>query len=114
MSGKVKSWENAKINKAVKLWAEGISVHFMAQSLGVSKDAVIGLCYRRRDLFPARRAVEPVKKNSPTPEPIVVERILPPDRVKRVTISGASVTMPRITFIDGPAAAAEAIMEASI
>ena len=103
-----KSWEPSAIDKAAKLWAKGVSVHFISKEMGVSKDAVIGLCDRRRDLFPARRAVTAVKKNDPMPEVIIVERKLPANQVVRTTLSGKKVTMPRVTFIDGPAPGASA------
>ncbi len=94
------SWTEEKITRAAKLWEEGQTAKAIGEVFGVKDHAIVNLARRYRDRFPARQAAQ-----RPLPAPILepVARILHPDRVKRVTISGAEVTMPRVPYIDGPA-----------
>lgn len=93
------------VNLAEKLWRQGVTGTAIAKKLGVKMRQVYTLAENNRDRFPVR-----VPKLS---APGVVVMTMPrtqaevpkmkPDRVSRITISGARVTMPRVTFIDGPA-----------
>lgn len=101
MSGVVNSWTEEKIARAAKLWEEGQTSKAIGDVFGVKDHAIINLARRYRDRFPMRQSA-PRPLPAPIPEPAV--RILHPDRVRRVTISGAEVTMPRVPFIDGACA----------
>ncbi|WHO72499.1 GcrA family cell cycle regulator [Rhizobium sp. BT03] len=92
-------WTEDKIVKAQKLWQQGLSAREIANLFGSKKNTVINMTHRNRDRFPARqdtRQSPPETREAPTP-------IRHPDRVTRVTLSGAHVTMPRVPCIDGPA-----------
>ncbi|MDK4736913.1 GcrA family cell cycle regulator [Rhizobium sp. CNPSo 3490] len=92
-------WTEDKIVKAQKLWQEGLSARQIAELFGSKKNTVINMAHRNRDRFPPRqdpRKTLAVAGAAPAP-------ISHPDRVRRVTLSGAEVTMPRVPTIDGPA-----------
>ncbi|MDR9779309.1 GcrA family cell cycle regulator [Rhizobium redzepovicii] len=92
-------WTEDKIVKAQKLWQQGLSAREIANLFGSKKNTVINMTHRNRDRFPARQVTRP-------PPPETREAPAPirhPDRVTRVTLSGAEVTMPRVPCIDGPA-----------
>ncbi|MBP2486317.1 MULTISPECIES: GcrA family cell cycle regulator [Rhizobium] len=92
-------WTEDKIVKAEKLWKEGLSAREIANLFGSKKNTVINMAHRNRDRFPSRQdAWHPQPKAGPPVQPI-----RHPDRVTRVTMSGAHVTMPRVPSIDGPA-----------
>lgn len=83
------------IDKAAKLWADGIPASEIADQLGCTRRYLYNVAEHHRDHFPVRyvntRAVSEAKAQQPTP----------PDRVRRITLSGAVVTLPRIPTIDG-------------
>ncbi|PDT00091.1 GcrA cell cycle regulator [Rhizobium chutanense] len=90
-------WTEDKIVKAQKLWQEGLSAREIANLFGSKKNTVINMAHRNRDRFPARQ-------DARHPPPETREAKAPvrhPDRVTRVTLSGAHVTMPRVPSIDG-------------
>ncbi|MBX5022451.1 GcrA family cell cycle regulator [Rhizobium lentis] len=91
-------WTEDKIVKAQKLWQEGFSAREIAELFGSKKNTVINMAHRNRDRFPSRDARKPPPEAGEAPAPI-----RHPDRVRRVTLSGAEVTMPRVPTIDGPA-----------
>jgi len=92
------TWTGARLDLAVMLWRLGVSTSNIADALGVTYPAIQSLTCYRRDLFPDRgRAFKPVEA---TPE--VLAPKVASDRVTRTTISGAKITLPRVTFIDGP------------
>lgn len=102
-------WTAENIVAASELYRKGLSFGKIASKFGTTRDSVIGIAFRNRDLFPKRLIITAVKKNQP-PMPKRPRR--PPaeptpfvDRVVRTTFSGAKVTMPRVAFIDGPAPA---------
>ncbi|NEJ74887.1 GcrA cell cycle regulator [Rhizobium phaseoli] len=93
-------WTEDRIVKAAQLWNEGRSARQIAELFGSKKNTVINMAHRNRDRFPAR---QDTRQKPPEVDPAPVEPIRHPDRVRRVTFSGAEVTMPRVPFIDGPA-----------
>ncbi|ARO24768.1 GcrA family cell cycle regulator protein [Rhizobium sp. TAL182] len=93
-------WTEERIAKAEKLWNEGLSARAIAEIVGSKKNTVINMAFRHRERFPARQASRhPMGYADAAPH----KRAFHPDRVTRVTFSGASVTMPRVPTIDGPA-----------
>ncbi|ACI53992.1 hypothetical protein Rleg2_0696 [Rhizobium leguminosarum bv. trifolii WSM2304] len=92
-------WTEDKIVKAEKLWSDGMSARAIAELFGSKKNTVIMMARRNRDRFPARQDA----RQKPPQAEAAPEPPRHPDRVKRVTFSGAEVTMPRVPFIDGPA-----------
>jgi len=91
-------WTEDKIARAAKLWQDGVPAQEIAEAFGSRKNTVINMASRNRDRFPSRQP-----RREPQ-EALLVEPPQPihhPDRVKRVTISGAEVTLPRVPFIDG-------------
>ncbi|MGG7535334.1 GcrA cell cycle regulator [Rhizobium sp. 12,4] len=95
-------WTEDKIARAAALWQQGQSARAIGDVLGVKDHSIVNLARRDRGRFPARQSSHPLP--APIVEPVV--RRAHPDRVIRTTISGAEVTMPRVPFIDGPAALA--------
>jgi len=92
------TWTGERLDRAVRLWRLGISTAEIAEMFGVSYGTIQSLACYRRDLFPDRgRAFKPVEI-----DPQVFAPKTTADRVTRTTLSGANITLPRVTFIDGP------------
>lgn len=94
------------IDEAEKLWRQGISGTAIAEKLGVKMRQIYTLAESNRDRFPLRVAKvrsKGVVVMELTPVVASPKRPAHPDRVTRVTFSGAHVTLPRVTFLDGPA-----------
>ncbi|PDT12957.1 GcrA cell cycle regulator [Rhizobium sp. M1] len=90
-------WTEDKIVEAQRFWQAGYSAREIAELFGSKKNTVINMAHRNRDRFPSRQpALRP-------PDAEVSAPTRHPDRVTRVTLSGAHVTMPRVPTIDGPA-----------
>lgn len=95
----VSVWTESMINSAAKMWVRGLTVTEIGKSFGMPKNSVCSMTHRNRDRFPKRREYRPPK---PKKKPIPVVRLsdhIP--RVTRTTITGAKVTLPRVSFIDG-------------
>jgi len=56
-----KPWPKERMEALALLWAEGLSARECGQRLGVTKNAVIGITHRHREMFIRRR--EPKKEN---------------------------------------------------
>lgn len=90
---------------AENLWRQGMSGTSIAKRLGVGMRQIYTFAETRRDKFPRRTA----KIASPGIVVMTIDRdgagtpMQQQDRVSRITFSGARVTLPRVTFIDGPA-----------
>jgi GcrA cell cycle regulator len=91
-------WTEERIAKAQQLWNEGLTAKAIAEIFGSKKNTVISLAYRHRSRFPIKQTP---RRTSQIYVPVAPT--LHPDRVTRVTFSGAEVTMPRVPTIDGPA-----------
>lgn len=91
-------WTEDKIVRAEKLWKEGMPAKAIADMFGSKKNTLINMARRNRDRFPSRQEAR-------HPLPATTAPIDHPDRVTRVTIAGAHVTMPRVPCIDGHGAA---------
>lgn len=102
-------WTAENIIAASDLYRQGISFGKIAAKFGTTRDSVIGVAFRNRDLFPKRLIITAAKKKQPPMPKRAPRPPSPPklyiDRVTRTTFSGAKVTMPRVVFIDGPAPA---------
>lgn len=97
-----------RIAEVAKLWSEGLSTLQIAAQLGIPKGTICSTAIRHRDLFPARMAMyrRIVKPPVPQPGKAVKKTYIAGqwvEHVKRTTQSGAVVTMPRVSFIDGVA-----------
>ena len=46
------TWEAAEIRQAAQYWRSGLSGAQIAERMGVSRGAILGLAHRNRDLFP--------------------------------------------------------------
>lgn len=93
-------WTEDKIVRAEKLWNDGMSARAIAELFGSKKNTVIMMARRNRERFPTRQEA---RHRLPEPGFEALAPVRHPDRVTRVTFSGAQVTMPRVPFIDGPA-----------
>lgn len=104
-------WTKQRIEEASELWMQNMTTAAIAAELGTTAGAIQGLASYHRHLFPKRResprarfrkakVVERGYVEEPAPKPVKPWR---PDRVTRITKEGVSITMPRVTFIDGPA-----------
>ena len=104
-------WTPERIEEASKLWNGGMPARTIAARMGVSWSSLSSITCNYRHLFPARTKA---KFTLPTDyhQDNVIQIAAPPPRrpcvagvwvehVKRTTISGAVVTMPRVSFIDG-------------
>lgn len=95
-------WTEEKAQECVRLVMAGAFQEEVAEKLGISRSAVAYLIQKRPDLFqkaepkPAEIIVHPRSKDRKT---WFVDRFI--HHVKRTTQSGAVVTMPRVSFIDG-------------
>lgn len=96
-----------RIEQAAQLWDKGLTVSQISAELGIPKGTVCSTALRHRDRFPKRQEM-----NRPIPKPVL--KLVPKEpprrtyfegrwieHVKRTTQSGAVVTMPRVSFIDG-------------
>jgi len=102
-----------KIDHAVmiELWADGVSASDLAKRFGVTRRTIYNFAEYHRDQFPVRQHKKPfnhvVRCREPkqaVASPPKKAKPLSPDHVRRTTISGAVVTLPRIPTIDGYAA----------
>lgn len=112
-------WTEDKLNEAAQLWDAGLTAAKIAETLGVTLGSFLGTSSLKRELFPVRMKPkgEAEVEAEEVPEPVMVaeaatEEPKPAVRhtyidgrwiehVKRTTQSGAVVTMPRVSFIDG-------------
>lgn len=93
-----------QLRTASRLWKEGESGRIIAKTVGVKVNRLFDVAARYRHLFPKRlRAVE---ARTHFIAPVISEESeLPHDRMRWVTESGATVTLPRISFIKCPRSA---------
>ena len=95
-----------RIAEAAKLWSEGLSTLQIAARMGIPKGTICSTAVRHRSLFPVRMAMyRPIPKPAtPKPKRPVGKTFIEGqwiEHVKRTTSTGAVVTMPRVSFIDG-------------
>lgn len=107
------------LDQAAALWADGLSAMEIAERLGCSRRYLYNFAEHHREHFPVRQEKKKIQHyvgtRHPTPPRIRPERQLkplPPDQIRRITISGAIVTLPRIPTIDGYADVGEALQAA--
>lgn len=96
-------WPEKRIERASALWAAGKKTPEIMEILGCEKGQLMGVMIRHRDKFPQRglRRLRTAVKGVSEERPLPIPRIHP-DRVKRTNAWGETVTLPRVTFIDGP------------
>jgi len=87
------------LEAAAKLWAAGYSVSQIADKTGIPRGTMSGRVFRYRDVFPARTLAPAQKRAEPVGRTFFDGRYI--EHVKRTTVSGAVVTMPRVSLIDG-------------
>ena len=63
------NWDQAAIHKAAQLWQKGWTTSRIGVELGVSRNAVVGIAGRNRDLFPARSSSAGTRAAKSTPHP---------------------------------------------
>ncbi len=95
-------WTEDKIAKMAKMWAEGDSPRTISKAMKISEGCVRKVAMRNREKFTPRRP-----RNVPKAGDTDRAKAWRSDRFTRITRDGVSITMPRVTFIDGPARAAE-------
>lgn len=104
-------WTPDRIAEAARLWNGGMPARTIAARMGVSWGALSSITCNYRYLFPAR-----IKPKYTLPTDYLQDNAAPPlnlpsrrtyidgrwiEHVKRTTQSGAVVTLPRVSFIDG-------------
>ena len=105
-------WTEDKIAKASTMWNDGVVSYKIAEAFGVSRGSLSGIAVYYRDLFPSRVKPKIGQRIEVAPIPVIESRASEPtrrtyiagkwvDHVKRKTTTGAVVTMPRVSFIDG-------------
>ncbi len=89
-------WTDRMINTAISLRAEGAGARRIGQVLGINKTTVSEYIARHPGLFQPmdEPKVDRVRRS------IIGDRLV--DRISYTTISGAVVSLPRISMIDGP------------
>lgn len=105
----IAQWTDEDKASAARMWAKGASAFRISIAFDCTEYAVIRLTRRNRSMFPPRPpGPKPVRfKEQPDRKAYQEEQVpraLPTinaDRVRRTTISGAKVTLPRVPFIDG-------------
>lgn len=90
-------WTPEKKAAAAELWSQGVVCSEMAKKFGVAVNTIEKLAQNNRDMFPRRCNYRPPEER---PQPRKPPRS-GPDRVTR-TVFGSKITLPRVTFIDGP------------
>jgi len=73
------SWTDARIAQLVQLWSEGVSASGVAETLGVSRSAVLGKLHRLRLLRSRAAASAPRRYDGPTHGPWAAAAV-PPQR----------------------------------
>lgn len=100
-------WEAHDIKTAARMWKEGKSPAQIGKAIGRTPDAVYTKACQLRSIFGQRHAATgQIVKSAPIKAAVVQQERRPnphPNRVTRITFAGATCTMPRVTFIDGPA-----------
>lgn len=99
-------WTKERIAAVRAMWFGTSTIVEIAAAVGTSRGVVQRLVDADRQTFPHR--YKPHKsagerKAPPVSKP-AIKRTAHTDRVVRVTPMGSRVTLPRVTFIDGPAA----------
>jgi GcrA cell cycle regulator len=101
------------VASAAKMWADGVPAGKIAEEFCLDRQYLYNYADKHRDDFPVRQKKERkpvyhyVGTKTPSQPRVRPERLpkplpeLPADRVRRITHSGAVVTMPRIPTIDG-------------
>lgn len=95
-------WIREKIDHCVRLARTKMTQKDIAAEIGMTRGAVAFLMTKRADLFAVKTKPEP-KEIVILPQPARRTYIAGKwvEHVKRTTISGAVVTLPRVSFIDG-------------
>jgi len=108
-------WTEERLDEASRLWGQGLTAARIAEQLGVTLGSFLGTSSLQRDRFPMRMKAKSEIEVIPAPsiempapvvapEPVVRRTYIAGkwvEHVKRTTISGAVVTLPRVSFIDG-------------
>lgn len=101
------------VRKASQMWADGVPAGKIADQFGLERQYLYNYADKHRENFPVRQTKQRKEVNnyvstrSPTPPRVRTDKIPRPiselhaDRVRRITHSGAVVTLPRIPTIDG-------------
>ena len=77
-----RDWDQAAMQKAANLWRKGWPTSRIAVELGVSRNAIVGIAGRNRDLFPNRSGSPGVGAAKPMPRQPEAD-IRPPDRQRQ-------------------------------
>lgn len=110
MSDPRAKYTKEQIAAAAALWREGLTMHQIAEKVGLKWSNIRNMADTRRRLFPYRKNNSRRANSVVTPASDIapVTPAAKPGCVVRTTITGAKVTMPRVVFIDGPEPDAEA------
>lgn len=65
------------INSASRMWADGLSAGVIAGEFGVSRNVVMGIVNRNRDLFPEKKQAKEYKPSAKAHISIDLEQIIP-------------------------------------
>ena len=87
-------WSDENIAKAAALWEEGLSASGIGDKLGVTRNAVIGVVHRNRELF-RRRRLEGAKVDKEQVRPSKAISLVHRSPDKRAPAGGASATLPK-------------------
>lgn len=104
-------WTPERIEEAARLWSTGMPGKTIALRMGVSWGSLSSITCNHRHLFPLRMKAKFSLPSDFRHGNDVPRAAIPPRRtfidgqwvehVKRTTSTGAVVTMPRVSFIDG-------------
>lgn len=92
---------------ASRMWMDGHLAKKIAKVIGVTDKHLYDVASRRRNLFPHRqRAVGDGRRFIVAAMPANIDRPVQENCMRWVTEQGATVTLPKISFIECPRAAA--------
>jgi hypothetical protein len=86
-----------------RLWAANLTMKAMATEMHVKLRRVQRYIELNHHLFPARKGTKP--RTAYVKQAVAEVRVLPSDRMRWITEQGASVTLPRVSFISCPRSA---------
>lgn len=97
-------YTSKQVSIAAQLWSEGATMEVMSERLGMPVKNVRYMIDCRRGAFPYRK--NNVRRHSPAfpplEQPAEKAPVCKPGCVIRTMPDGAKITLPRVSFIDGP------------
>ncbi len=96
-TGRAAEWPGADLERAARLWADGVTVTEIGRALGRTRNSIIGKANRNRGLFPVRRGsgVRAAGPSPSQPAPAAPEATIEPQAPVPVKASVAAAAAHR-------------------